>query len=194
MDNMAGKIDEDLAKALEVVKRGGVILYPTDTIWGIGCDATRSEAVKRIFDIKRRADSKAMIILTDSTDNIDRYVDSVPEVAIQLMELNDRPTTIVFDGARGVAPELVADDGSIGIRVTRENFSRRLCRALRRPIVSTSANISGQPSPRVFSEIKEEIKNAVDYVALTGRNDSTPSSPSCVIKVGVGGEIKILRK
>lgn len=188
------KIDEDVAKALEVVKRGGIILYPTDTVWGIGCDATRSDAVKRIFEIKRRADSKAMIVLLDSADRLERYVDEVPDVALQLIDVSVRPTTIVYDGARNVARELVADDGSIGIRITTDEFSSKLCRALRRPLVSTSANISGQPTAGFFSQISEEIKNAVDYIATTRRNDETPAAPSCVIKIGTGGQIKILRK
>ena len=188
------KIDEDVAKALEVVKRGGIILYPTDTVWGIGCDATRSDAVKRIFEIKRRADSKAMIVLLDSADRLERYVDEVPDVALQLIDVSVRPTTIVYDGARNVARELVADDGSIGIRITTDEFSSKLYRALRRPLVSTSANISGQPTAGFFSQISEEIKNAVDYIATTRRNDETPAAPSCVIKIGTGGQIKILRK
>lgn len=187
-------IDEDVAAALEVLKRGGVILYPTDTVWGIGCDATRSEAVKRIFEIKKRADSKAMIVLVDSAERIDRYVEEVPDVALQLIDVAERPTTIVYDGARNVARELVADDGSIGIRVTTDEFSQKLCRALRRPLVSTSANVSGEPTARFFSEISDEIKSAVDYIATTRRNDTTPSQPSCVIKVSSGGVIKILRK
>ena len=136
-------IDEDVVAALEVLKRGGVILYPTDTVWGIGCDATRSDAVKRIFEIKKRADSKAMIVLVDSAERIDRYVEEVPDVALQLIDVAVRPTTIVYDGARNVARELVAEDGSIGIRVTTDEFSRKLCRALRRPRVSTSANVRG---------------------------------------------------
>ncbi len=194
MNKDVNKIDEDVARAVEVLKRGGVILYPTDTVWGIGCDATRSDAVKKVFEIKKRADSKAMIVLLDSAERLDRYVDDVPEVALQLIEVADRPTTIVFDGARNVARELVAEDGSIGIRITNEEFSNKLCRALRRPLVSTSANISGQPAARIFNEISPEIKNAVDYIATTRRDDTSLSKPSCVIKIGEGGTIKILRK
>ena len=194
MNTENNSIDSDIARAVEVLKRGGVILYPTDTVWGIGCDATRSDAVKRIFEIKKRADSKAMIVLLDKAENIDRYVDDVPEIALQLIEVADRPTTIVFDGARNVAKELVAEDGSIGIRITNEEFSNKLCKALRKPLVSTSANISGQPSARIFPEICDEIKNSVDYIATTRRDDTTIARPSCVIKVGEGGQIKILRK
>ena len=167
-------IDEDVAAALEVLKRGGVILYPTDTVWGIGCDATRSDAVKRIFEIKKRADSKAMIVLVDSAERIDRYVEEVPDVALQLIDVAVRPTTIVYDGARNVARELVAEDGSIGIRVTTDEFSQKLCRTLRRPLVSTSANVSGEQTARFFSEISDEIKSAVDFIATTRRNDTTP--------------------
>lgn len=187
-------IEEDVSAALDVLKSGGVILYPTDTVWGIGCDASRSDAVKRIFDIKKRADSKAMIVLVDSPEKLDRYVEEVPEVALQLIDVAVRPTTIVYDGARNVARELVAEDGSIGIRVTTDEFSQKLCRALRRPLVSTSANLSGEHTAHFFSEISDEIKSSVDYIANTRRNDNTPSQPSCVIKVSSGGVIKILRK
>ena len=187
-------IEEDVSAALDVLKSGGVILYPTDTVWGIGCDASRSDAVKRIFEIKKRADSKAMIVLVDSPEKLDRYVEEVPEVALQLIDVAVRPTTIVYDGARNVARELVAEDGSIGIRVTTDEFSKKLCRALRRPLVSTSANVSGEPTAHFFSEISDEIKSSVDYIANTRRNDNPPSQPSCVIKVSSGGVIKILRK
>lgn len=186
--------DEDIRKAVEVMKQGGVILYPTDTVWGIGCDATRSDAVKRIYEIKRRQDSKAMIVLLGNTDDLWRYVDDVPEVAFELIEAAVRPLTIVYDRGIGLAPELLASDGSVGIRITRESVSAGLCRALRRPLVSTSANVSGQPSASTFREISPEIINAVDYVMMSRRDDNEPHQPSSVIKLGAGGTVKILRK
>lgn len=185
--------DEDIKAASDVLRRGGVILYPTDTVWGIGCDATRSEAVRRVFEIKRRADSKALITLLGDRRDLWRYVDDVPELAEQMMELSDRPLTIVFDRGRNLAPELMAADGSVGIRITAEEYSRALCRALRRPIVSTSANISGEPSPAFFNEISPEIIAAVDYTATYRRDDTTPRKPSSVIKLGNDLTVKILR-
>lgn len=187
-------IDEDIREACAVLARGGVILYPTDTVWGIGCDATRSDAVRRVFDIKRRADSKALITLVDDEARLERYVDNVPDAARDIIELSDRPVTIVYDHGRGLAPELLADDGSVGIRVTREAFSRRLCRAFRRPIVSTSANISGEPAAVVFDDISPEIKGAVDYIVETRRDDTSRAKPSSVIKLSDDGTVKILRK
>ena len=155
-------INDDIRKACEVMEKGGVILYPTDTIWGIGCDATNEEAVKRIFEIKHRADSKAMLILIDTAAKLNYYVKDVSDVAWDLIDLADKPMTIIYDGARNLAPNLLAEDGSVGIRVTNESFSKQLCQRFRKAIVSTSANISGNPSTANFSEIREEIKQAVD--------------------------------
>jgi L-threonylcarbamoyladenylate synthase len=185
----------DIKQAIEVLKRGGVILYPTDTVWGIGCDATRSDAVKKVFEIKRRADSKALITLMSNTAMLERYVDDVPDVAFELIDVATTPLTIVYDKGINLAPELLADDGSIGVRISTERFSSSLCREFRRPIVSTSANISGQPTPRTFTEISDEIKAAVDYVC-TSRQEETDDShkPSSVIKLSNNGQIKILRK
>ena len=146
------------------MRRGGVILYPTDTIWGIGCDATNSEAVARVYQIKQRDDSKALICLVDSEGRLQRYVRLVPDVAWDLMELADKPTTVILDGAVNLAPNLVADDGSIAMRITREEFSRELCYRFQKAIVSTSANISGQPAPQNYRDISPDIINAVDYV------------------------------
>lgn len=189
-------MDEDIKAAIETLRKGGVIVYPTDTVWGLGCDATNSEAVRRIFAIKGRADGKALITLTDSADNLYRLVDEVPEVALELIDVAVRPLTIVYDGARTppLAPELVAPDGSIGIRVTSEEFSRRLCRAFRKPLVSTSANISGQPTPTCFAEISGKILSAADYVATSRRNEAPGAQPSSVIKLGNNGLVKIIRK
>ncbi len=146
------------------MNEGGVILYPTDTIWGIGCDATNEEAVRRVYQIKQRSDSKAMLVLVDSPVKVDFYVQDVPEVAWDLIEVADKPLTIIYSGARNLASNLIAEDGSVGIRVTNEEFSKRLCQQFRKAIVSTSANISGQPSPANYSEITEELKSMVDYV------------------------------
>ena len=146
------------------MRAGGVILYPTDTVWGIGCDATNPEAVKRVYEIKRREDSKSMLVLVDSDAKVDLYVKEVPAVAWDLIELSTKPLTIIYDGAKNLAENLLASDGSIGIRVTAEEFSKQLCFRFRKAIVSTSANISGEPTPKSFSEISEEIKNSVDYI------------------------------
>ena len=146
------------------MREGGVILYPTDTVWGIGCDATNEDAVRRVYEIKQRQDSKAMLVLVDSSVKVDFYVRDVPEVAWDLIDLADKPLTIIYSGARNLAANLLAEDGSVGIRVTNEEFSKRLCQQFRKAIVSTSANISGQPSPKNFSEISEEVKSAVDYI------------------------------
>ena len=183
-----------MAEAVRVLKAGGVILYPTDTVWGLGCDATNAEAVERIYRIKQRQDSKALIVLADSEAMISRYVAEVPEVAWDVIELATRPTTVIFDRGLNLAPNLLAQDGSVGIRLSREAFSSQLCFHLRKPIVSTSANVSGQPSPRIFREIIEEIRQQVDYVVRYRQDDITPASPSFVIKLGRGGEVKIIRE
>ena len=184
---------DDIKEALNTLHRGGVILYPTDTIWGLGCDATNPDAVKRIYDIKRRTDAKALISLVDSETKVHAYVKEVPEVAWDVMELSERPITIIFDGARNLAPNLLASDGSAALRITKEAFSRELCMRFKKAIVSTSANISGEPSPQTFAEISDEIKASVDYIC-TSRQDETTSPPaSSIIKLGVGGEITIIR-
>jgi L-threonylcarbamoyladenylate synthase len=185
---------EDIKQALEVLQRGGVILYPTDTIWGIGCDATNAEAVRRVYDIKRRADSKAMLVLVDSEVKVDFYVKDVPEVAWSLIELTTKPLTIIYDGARNLAPNLLAEDGSVGIRVTREAFSKQLCFRFRKAIVSTSANLSGEPSPRTFTDISEEVKSQVDYIVGYRQGETSNPAPSSIIKLGSGGEVKVIRE
>lgn len=184
---------DDIRQAVEVMNRGGVILYPTDTIWGIGCDATNAEAVRRVFDIKRRDDAKALISLVDSEAKIEFYVRDVPDVAWDLIELSQRPLTIIYDNARNLAPNLLAEDGSAALRLTREEFSRELCMRMRRAVVSTSANVSGSPAPRCFADIPEEIRQAVDYVCTSRRNEATNPPASSIIKLGAGGEIKIIR-
>ena len=176
------------------MNEGGVILYPTDTIWGIGCDATNEEAVRRVYQIKQRSDSKAMLVLVDSPVKVDFYVQDVPEVAWDLIEVADKPLTIIYSGARNLASNLIAEDGSVGIRVTNEEFSKSLCQQFRKAIVSTSANISGQPSPANYSEITEELKSMVDYVVGYRQEEMGHPKPSSIIKLDKGGVIKIIRE
>ena len=187
------EFEEDLRKAVECLRKGGVILYPTDTIWGIGCDATDSEAVKRIYRLKQREDSKSMLVLVNNEAALERIVPEVPEIAWELLEAAVNPLTVIYDGATGVAPELIADDGSLGIRITNESFSKELCRRFGKPIVSTSANISGKKSPTGFKDISEDVKNGVDYIVGYRQNDTTPANPSNIIKLGRGGVVKIIR-
>ncbi|MDR1698723.1 MAG: threonylcarbamoyl-AMP synthase [Prevotellaceae bacterium] len=185
---------EDLKKAVEVLRNGGVILYPTDTVWGLGCDATNAGAVKRIYGIKRRADSKSMLVLTDSIAKVQAYTEDAPDVVFDLLEVADTPLTIIYPKARNLAENLVAEDGSIGIRITNETFSKTLCEMFRKPVVSTSANISGESAPRCFAEISDEIRQAVDYVVKFRQDDRTKSRPSSIIQIGKGGQVKIIRK
>ena len=184
---------EDIRRAVEVMNQGGVILYPTDTIWGLGCDATNPEAVKRIYEIKQRTDAKALISLVDSETKVQFYVKEVPEVAWDVMELSEKPMTVVFDGGRNLAPNLLAEDGSVAIRITKEAFSKELCMRMKRAVVSTSANISGQPAPRCFFEISEEIKRAVDYICTSRQDEPPTQTASSIIKLGAGGEVTIIR-
>lgn len=186
-------MEDDIKKACEIMEKGGIILYPTDTIWGIGCDATNEDAVKRVYEIKKRIDSKALIVLVDKPVKVEFYVREVPEIAWNLLDVADKPLTIVYPNARNLATNVLADDGSVGIRITQETFSRKLCERFRKAIVSTSANISGQPAPTNFNEISDEIKQAVDYVVTYRQDDPYQPSPSSVIWIGEGGVIKILR-
>ncbi len=187
-------LQEDITQACNILQQGGIILYPTDTIWGIGCDATNSDAVKRVYEIKRRIDTKALIILTDAMSKVDYYIEDVPPIAYDLVELSHKPLTIVYDGARNLAPELIAEDGSVGIRVTQEAVSQTLCRRFRKAIVSTSANISGEKSPATFAEISDEIKQAVDYIMEARRDENYVATPSSIVKLSAGGLIKIIRE
>lgn len=185
---------QDIAEAVRVVKSGGIILYPTDTIWGIGCDASNPEAVARVYAIKQRVDSKALICLLGSDANLNLYVGDVPEVAYDLIELSTKPLTIIYDGARNLAPNLLAADGSVGIRVTREEFSQTLCMRCKCALVSTSANISGQPSPASFRDIAPEVIAGVDYVCTSRRDEKPQAQPSSIIKLSATNEIKIIRE
>lgn len=187
---------DDLREAVRVLREGGVILYPTDTVWGIGCDATNEAAVQRIFEIKHRADSKSMLVLLDAAGKLQGYVERVPETAWMLLEAAEggKPMTIIYPNAKNLAHNLLAEDGSVGIRITREPFSKALCEQLHRPIVSTSANISGEPAAKVFDEIAQEIRNAVDYVCMHRRNDMTPHQPSSIMKIDEAERITIIRQ
>ncbi|MBQ7462476.1 MAG: threonylcarbamoyl-AMP synthase [Bacteroidaceae bacterium] len=188
------EIAEDIRTAVQTLRQGGLILYPTDTIWGIGCDAANEEAVRRIFQLKQREDSKAMICLVDSANRMQRYLRHVPDVAWDIVEYADKPLTLILDGAVNLAPSLIAEDGSVGLRVTKENISHELCYRFERAVVSTSANISGEPSPACFEEISDEIKQGVDYIMRSRQNDLSKSKPSQIIKLGLDGQIKIIRK
>ena len=185
---------EDLKKACEVMQNGGVILYPTDTVWGLGCDATNPEAVKKVYEIKKRVDSKALIVLTDNPVKIDFYVDNAPEITWDLIEVSEKPLTIIYSNAKNLAPNLIAEDGSVAIRITKEEFSHKLCQRFKKAIVSTSANISGDVTPRNFSEISDEIKENVDFIVNYRQDDMSTPNPSSIIKVGEGGLIKIIRE
>lgn len=184
---------EDLKNALQILRNGGVILYPTDTIWGLGCDATNADAVKKIFEIKRRDDSKSMLVLMENPNMLRAYINEVPEIAWELIEVTDKPLTIIYPGAKNLAPNLIAEDGTIGIRITTETFTEHLIQQFRRPIVSTSANLSGKPTPQNFNQIEEEILTAVDYVVQYRQDDTAKSMPSSIIKLGLGGQIQIIR-
>lgn len=183
----------DIQEALATLRKGGIILYPTDTIWGIGADATNPEAVARIYALKRREDSKSMLALVESVDALYRWLKCVPETALQLVDVAVDPLTIIYDSPRGIAPNMLAPDGSLGIRVTSERFSRELCRRLGRPVVSTSANISGHPAAPFFDMIEPEIRQGVDYVAAYRRDDSVPHRPSGIIKVTDRETLTIIR-
>ena len=186
--------EQDIKNAIEAMKKGGVILYPTDTVWGIGCDATNAEAVKRVYEIKQRDDSKALICLVDSDARLQRYVRNVPDVAWQLIDCVDKPTTLILDGAVNLAPNLIAEDGSIGIRITKEAFSHELCFRFQKAIVSTSANISGEPAAQNYRDIDPRILEQVDYVCWTRRQEHQPHQPSSIIKLSEDGQVVIIRK
>lgn len=202
---------EAINKALEVLRAGGIILYPTDTVWGIGCDATDPSAVAKIYEIKRRADSKSLVLLASDMDMICRYVKEVPEMAIQLVEVNDKPMTIIYpDAIAGQSPagpdafpkadrrclafNTVAEDGTVGIRIPMMDFCQQLVARLGRPLVSTSANISGEPTPKKFAEISEEIRSAVDHIVDPALERGATGHSSSIIKVGLDYSIEIIRK
>ena len=199
------KPEEALAEALRVLREGGIILYPTDTIWGIGCDATNPEAVAKVFDIKKRPDSKSLVLLASDLDMVAKYVKEVPSIAVDLVEVNDAPMTIIYPGAIAGKPDApgdhwhlawnaVAEDGTVGIRIPLMDWCKNLAFKLGRPVVSTSANISGEPSPQRFSEIPQAIKDAVDFVVPPSVDTQSSGRASQILKVGLRGEIEIIRK
>jgi L-threonylcarbamoyladenylate synthase len=185
--------EEDLRECLSVLKNGGVILYPTDTIWGLGCDATNRAAVEKIFSIKSRDETKSLLILVDSESMLGGYVKEIPEIAYELTEVSDKPMTIIYPSGKNLSPGVCSEDGSVGIRICGDEFCCELIKRFRKPIVSTSANISGKPSPSVFSEIEKTVIDAVDYAVMHRRNDRGSSNASSVIKIELNGTIKIIR-
>lgn len=187
------ELNQAVKQAVEVMRKGGVILYPTDTVWGLGCDATNEKAVAKIYEIKQRSDAKALITLTDNDNCLAYFMKEVPEIAYDLIECADKPLTIIYPNARNLATNLLAEDGSVGIRVTREEVSAAICQRMRTPIVSTSANISGQPTPHTFSEITDEVRQQVDYIIPLRQDDNTPHEPSGIIKLFANGTFKIIR-
>lgn len=186
-------MNEAIKKALEVLRNGGVILYPTDTIWGLGCDATNDEAVERIYEIKQRNDQKSLLVLLDSIAKLDRYVIDVPDIAYDLIEMSDKPLTIIYEKSKGLSEKVCKMNSSIGIRITKEDFSKRLVQQFKRPIISTSANLSGEANPRCFSEISDAIKAAVDYV-VEYRQEDESAVPSSIIMLGNNSAIKVIRE
>ena len=184
----------ELEKALAVLKKGGVILYPTDTVWGLGCAGTNEAAVQKIFRIKKRADSKSMIVLVGEERDILKYV-AAPDLSVfDFLEKQTRPTTIIFENAIGLASGLVAEDGSAAIRIVQDPFCRHLVKRLQQPLVSTSANISGQPTPQVFSQVSEAIRNAVDHVVQWRQDETQPAEPSQILKWNRDGSFSIIRR
>jgi len=186
-------MNQDIKKALEVLRSGGIILYPTDTIWGLGCDAENEVAVKRIYEIKKRIDSKSMLILIDTPMRLEMYVEEIPEIAWDLIEQSTKPLTIIYPRAKNLAANLLADDGSIGIRMVEETFCNQLIARFQKPIVSSSANISGETAPINFSAISQEIIEAVDYIVQYRQNDLSENKSSSILKLGEGGLFKIIR-
>lgn len=191
---MNEKMKQQIDEAAEVLKRGGLILYPTDTVWGIGCDATNADAVAKVYALKRSENKKSMLVLVASVDQAARYVSRAPSVAWDLMELSDKPLTLILPGAAGVAANLIPEEGTLGLRVPDDDFCQGLLRRFGRPIVSTSANVSDQPTPLTYQEITKEIKTGVDFVVNASCEGNSTHAPSSVISVGTGGEITIIRE
>jgi L-threonylcarbamoyladenylate synthase len=185
--------NEDINEALAVLKNGGIILYPTDTIWGLGCDATNPAAVEKIFSIKSRSGNKSLLILVDGEGMLGRYVKEIPEIVYELTAVSDKPMTIIYPSGKNLAPGVCSEDGSVGIRICHDEFCSELLKKFRKPLVSTSANLSGKPSPAFFSEIEQQVIDAADYTVNYRRNDRRIVSASSVIKVEMNGTIKIIR-
>jgi len=185
---------QEIRNCIEVLRKGGTILYPTDTIWGIGCDATNPKAVRKIFRIKKRMENKSLIVLLDRKEKLQEYVTSVPEIALDLVDNVQTPLTIIYPNARNLARNIIADDGTIAIRLTHFEFCYKLIRMFGKPIVSTSANISGKPPPLIFKNIPQDIINQVDYTVSMGREEIRGTKPSTIIKLTGDGEFEIIRK
>ena len=184
---------KEIEHTVTILKQGGLILYPTDTVWGIGCDATNSEAVKKVYQLKERSDSKALICLVNNYGMLERHVDNVPKIAYDILDLAVNPTTIIYDNPAGIAENLVANDDTLAIRVIKHEFCEKLIRYLGKPIVSTSANISGEPTPKSFKEIPQAILKGVDYV-VNLHNEKKTIKPSSIIKISNDGKVKIIRE
>lgn len=187
-------LKDEINKALEVLKSGGVILYPTDTIWGLGCDATNPEAVEKLLKIKNRPAEKSLIVLLDVDNKLQSYVAEIPDVAYDLIEYAENPLTVIFSGAKNLAPNVINADGSVGIRIVKHDFCTPLIQRFRKPIVSTSANLSGQPSPKYFDDMDPEILDAVDYVVDFEQENRSNKKPSTIIKLGPSGQFEFIRK
>jgi L-threonylcarbamoyladenylate synthase len=191
---MPDLMKDEILRAFEVLKNGGIILYPTDTVWGLGCDATKSKSVEKIFKIKKRPEKKSLIILLDQNEKLYQYVENVPEIAFDMMESINTPLTIVYPQAKNMAKNLISEDGSIAIRVVKDEFCRKLISLLNKPLVSTSANITGQPAPLIFHKIAPEIVKSVDYVVNYAQTRLDQVKPSTIIKFNKKGEYEIIRK
>ncbi len=187
-------MQEDIGKCIEVLSAGGTILYPTDTIWGIGCDATDPVAVEKVYRLKQRTDAKAMLVLVNSMDMLSKYVEQIPEMAIEIIKINDSPLTIIYPAGRNLAGNLLSQDGSVGIRITSDPFCTALISRFRKPLVSTSANIAGQPAPSIYREISASIKSVVDYTVSWRQDDHARKKPSGILKVKLNGEIEVVRR
>jgi len=185
---------DEVKNALDVINQGGIILYPTDTIWGLGCDATNTEAIQKIYALKQRAQEKSMIILLDTENKLESYIRDVPSIAYDLIEFAENPLTLVMPGAKNLSPDLIAADGSVGVRVSKHPFCQQLIQRLRKPLVSTSANISGQPSPQNFSQISDEIITGVDYVVDIDQHDLSIKKPSTIMRLDPDGKFEFIRK
>lgn len=187
-------LKEEVEKALEVIKAGGIILYPTDTIWGIGCDATNETAVEKIIKLKGRAESKSLIVLLENENRLESYASEIPEIAYDLIEYAENPLTIIFSGAKNLAPNVINQDQTVGIRIAKHPFCQQLIQRFRKPIVSTSANLSGKDAPKNFGQISEEIINGVDYVVDFGQDDLSEKKPSTIMKLEADGRFSFIRK
>lgn len=193
-DKITDKMDEEIEKAVQALKEGKTMLYPTDTIWGIGCDATDRQAVEKVFALKKRPDSKSLIVLVSDESMLEEYVEEVPQIAYSLIEVNDKPMTIIYPKGKGLAENILAEDGSVGIRIPKSDFCIRLIKRFRKPIVSTSANISGEKAPSRHAEISEEITNGADFCVNPAFEGTSSHKASSIIKLGLNGEIEIIRK